>query len=252
VSEHNAVWRRWDNGVPSATPPNVVELAPVHALSGSDRGPLINPFLAGRKSGWWDKLGKGALVDDALIYVELEDEASAVRTFKIDLVDGLMQTPEYAAAVIRANQPRASETMVRRQIDARTRRQARLRDADPIQVEAIITEGALRIQVGGPDTMRHQIEHLLDLMELPNINLWVVPATGAYSAMGTPFYILSFDDRYPDVGYVELLDKGVYLEEPDDLQLYHNKFASLRAAALDQETSRELIAAIGSGQLRGR
>lgn len=246
--EHNAVWHRWDNEVPYSAPQEIVGLAPPHTLSSPERGPMINPFLAGRKRGWWDTVGRDALVDDALLYVELEDEATAVRTFKIDLVDGLMQTPEYTAAVIRVTRPAAPEAVVRKQVDARGRRQARLRGASPIQVEAIITEGALRIQVGGRGTMRRQLEHLLALMELPNVDLRVVPATGAYPAMGTPFYILSFDDRYPDVGYVELLDKGVYLEEPGDLRLYHDRFASLRTVALDQGNSRELVATIGTGR----
>lgn len=219
----------------------------IHATSGRERGPVVNPFLAGRKRGWWDTVGRDALVDDALVYVELEDEALDVRTFKIDLVDGLMQTPEYAAAVIHADQPTAPAALVRRQVDVRTRRQARLHGANPLRVTAIITEGALRIPVGGPATMRRQLGHLLALMELPNVNLGVVPATGAYPAMGTPFHILSFDSRYPDVGYVELLDKGVYLEEPDEVQLYASRFAGLRAVALGAEQSRELIAAIGAG-----
>lgn len=217
-------------------------------MSGDERGPVVNPFLARRKHGWWDYLATDALVDDALVYVELEDEAVAVRTFKIDLVDGLMQTPEYAAAVIQASQPSAPAELVRRQVDVRARRQARLRGTNPLRLEAIITEGALHIQVGGPETMRRQLEHLLALMELPNVDLGVVPATGAYPAMGTPFYILSFDRRYPDVGYVELLDRGVYLEEPDDVQLYSAKFESLRAAALGPERSRELIATISADQ----
>ena len=169
----------------------------LYAMSDSGKRPVVNPFLAARKPGWWDTLGRGALVDDALVYVELEDEATAVRTFKIDLIDGLLQTSEYAAALIQANQPHASDSLIRRQVDARVRRQARLHTTNPIHVETIITEGALRIPVGGRETMRRQLEHLLALMELPNVDLRVVPATGAYPAMGTPFYILSFDDRFP-------------------------------------------------------
>jgi hypothetical protein len=247
VSENYAALGRWDCGSRSAPAPDVIELVPPYTLSDSERGPVVNPFLAARKRGWWDTLGRGALVDDALVYVELEDEATAVRTFKVDLVDGLVQTPEYGAALIRANHPDASEALVRRQVDVRIRRQARLGGMHPIQLETIITEGALRIPVGGPETMRRQLEHLLALMELSNVDIRVVPATGAYPAMGTPFYILSFGGRFPDVGYVELLDKGVYLEEPDDVQLYVTKFASLRAVALDSEESRELITTIGSG-----
>jgi hypothetical protein len=212
-----------------------------------ERRPVVNPFLAGRRRGWWDTIAQDALVDDALVYVELEDEATKVRTFKIDLVDGLLQTPEYAAAVIRANRPHGSDALVRSQVDARTRRQARLHGPDPIHVEAIITEGALRIQVGDRETMRRQIDHLLRVAELPNVDLRVVPATGAYPGLGTPFYILSIAGS-PDVCYVELFDKGLYLEEPDDVELYVTRFTELRAVAWDPERSRTFMATLGSGR----
>jgi hypothetical protein len=202
---------------------------------------VVNPFLGEQKHGWWDKVGRDSLVDDALVYVELESEATKVRTFKTDLVDGLLQTPEYAAAVILANQPRASEELVRQRVAARSKRQSRLHGVDPIHVEAIITEGALRIQVGGRAVMRRQLEHLLELAELPNVDLRVVPAAGAYPAMGTPFYILSFHSGYPDIGYVELLDKGVYLSEPDDVEPYARKFSGLVQVALSRRKSDELI-----------
>lgn len=213
-----------------------------------ERGPVLNPFLTRRKNGWWNPVGRDALVDDALVYVELENEATRVRTFKIDLVDGLMQTPEYTSAVVRANKPRPAEQLVPRRVDVRTRRQERLYGPDPINVEAILIECVLRIQVGGRDVMRRQLEHLLALMELPNVDLRVVPTTTAYPAMGTPFYILTFKRGYPDIGYVELLDKGVYLEEPDDVEQYAVRFAGLHAVALGPDDTRELIAGIASEQ----
>jgi hypothetical protein len=220
--------------------------SPSVAMGDYERRAVVNPFLSGHRGGWWDAVDRDALADDAVVYVELEDEATAVRSFKIDLVDGLLQTPEYTAAIIRASRPEASEEFVRRQVATRARRQARLHDASPIQMEVIVTEAALRIQVGGHEVMRHQLQHLLRLAELPNVDLRVVPATGAYPAMGTPFYILSFGTGYPDVAYLELLDKGVYLEEPGDVELYATKFAGLRAVALAPDASREFIAAVGS------
>lgn len=253
MSESTAGWVparrvRGDNGVSSVHPTDVVGFAPVYTMRNSDRGAVVNPFLAKQKHGWWDSVGRDTLVDDARVYVELESEATKVRTFKVDLVDGLMQTSEYAAAVIRANQPRASKALTHQRVEARARRQMRLHGAHPIHVEAIITEGALRIQVGGRDVMRRQLDRLLELTELPNVDLRVVPAANAYPAMGTPFYLLSFDRGYPNIGYVELLDKGVYLEEPEDVELYVVRFAGLRAAALDSDKSRDFIAAIGSGR----
>lgn len=225
-----------------------ITFAPASDIRNGEWSPVLNPFLARRRNGWWESVGREALVDDALVYVELESEAARVRTFKIDLVDGLMQTPEYTSAVVRASKPRSSEQVVPPRVDVRTQRQARLYGPDPIKVEAILTECVLRIQVGGRDVMRRQLEHLLDLMELPNVDLRVVPANTAYPAMGTPFYILTFKRRYPDIGYVELLDKGVYLEEPDDVEQYAVRFAGLRAVALDPDDTRELIAEIASDQ----
>lgn len=92
--------------------------------------------------------------------------------------------------------------------------------------------------------MRQQFERLVELSKLPNVDLRVLPATSAYPAMGTPFSILSFDDSHPDVGYVELLGKGAYIEEPEDLDRHQANFAGLRKVALSQSKSRNLIAEI--------
>jgi hypothetical protein len=237
---------RVENGS-SGGPAEAVGLAPVYAIQDSGRDSVFNPFLTEQKHGWWDAVGKDALVDDALVYVELESEATKVRTFKIDLIDGLLQTAEYAAAVIRANSPRATDAVVRQRVDARSRRQDRLTGVNPIHVEAIMTEGALRTQVGGPDVMRRQLQRLVELAALPNVDLRILPATGAYPAMGTPFYVLSFASRYPDVGYIELLDKGVYLEEPDDVEPYIIRFGALRDVALGPGDSSDFIAEIARG-----
>jgi anthranilate/para-aminobenzoate synthase component II len=87
--------------VSSTSPVDGTRFAPVYAINNPERGVVVNPFLAEHKRGWWDSVGKDTLVDDALVYVQLESEATKVRTFKIDLIDGLMQTPEYTAAVMR-------------------------------------------------------------------------------------------------------------------------------------------------------
>jgi hypothetical protein len=208
----------------------------------------LSSYLTGQRNGWWDAVSRDALVDDALTYVELESEATKVRTFKIDLIDGLLQTAEYAAAVVRANSPRATEQLVRRRVDARSQRQERLTGEHPIHVSAVLTEAALRTRVGGPATMRRQLEWLAELSTRPNVDLRVVPAAGAYPAMGTPFYLLSFAGGLPDIGYIELLDKGVYLDEPDDVEPYTMKFTGLLRVALTPSKSRDLIAEIARSQ----
>jgi hypothetical protein len=181
---------------------------------------------------------------DVVSYVELEAEATTVCAFMIDLIPGLLQTEDYAAAIGDAYLPRASAEVKRERVKARAKRQDRLTDENPIQVEAVLTEGALRTGVGGPEVMRQQLERLVELSKLPNVDLRVIPAAGAYPAMGTPFRILSFASGYPDIGYVELLGKAVYLEEPEEVEPYRHNFAGLQEVAWSARKSRTLIADI--------
>jgi transcriptional regulator with XRE-family HTH domain len=236
---------RLENAIQPIQPAQVVTLALLYGIPESERDAVFNACLAAQQEGWWDAVSKEALVADLLDYVEFESEATAVRTFKIDLVPGLMQTPAYATAVDEAFRPQASADVVRERVEARVKRQERLAGDKPIHVEAVLTEGALRSQVGGPEVMREQLERLVELSKLPNVDLQVIAATsGAYPAMGFPFSILSFAGAYPDVGYVESIGMGVYIEEPESLEPYQVNFVGLQKVALSQSKSRGLIAEV--------
>jgi transcriptional regulator with XRE-family HTH domain len=235
---------RLENATQPIQPAEVITLALIYGIPEVERDAVFNSCLKAQKQGWWDAVGKDALVDDVVGYVELESEATTVRTFKIDLVDGLLQTADYATAIGKAALPRASAKIVRERVEARAMRQDRLTGENPIQVEAVFAEGALRARIGGPEVMRRQLDRLAELAELPNVDLRAIPATGAYPAMGTPFSILSFGTGYPDVGYIELLDKGTYLEEPEDVEPYRTNFAGLQEVAWSPRKSRTLIADI--------
>ena len=239
---------RLENATQAIHPAEVVTMALVLGIPEAERDRVFNSCIAAQTKGWWDSISKDALVEDMLSYVELESEATAVLTFQIDLIPGLLQTPEYAGAIGKAYVPRASARVVRERVDARTKRQERLTGDNPINVEAVIAESALRIQVGGPAVMRQQLERLVELADLPNVDLRVIPTTGAYPAMGTPFSILSFAAGYPDVGYIDLLDKGVYLERDDDIEPYRTNFAGLQQVALTSRKSRTVIAEIADGK----
>lgn len=235
---------RLENAAQPIQPADVVTLALVYDIAADEREAVFRFCLGAQKQGWWEEVSKDALVEDFVGYVELEAEATAVRTFKIDLIDGLLQTADYATAIFEADLPRPSAEVRWERVEARTKRQERLTGENPIQLEAVLTEGALRTGVGGPEVMREQLDRLVELSKLPNVDLRVIPATGAYPAMGTPFSILSFGSGYPDVGYVELLDRGTYLEEPEEIEPYHANFAGLQEIALTTRKSRTLIAEI--------
>jgi hypothetical protein len=235
---------RLENATQPIQPADVVTLALIYGIPAEERDAVFNSCLGAQKQGWWDAVTKDALMADVVSYVELEAEATTVCAFMIDLIPGLLQTEDYAAAIGDAYLPRASAEVKRERVKARAKRQDRLTDENPIQVEAVLTEGALRTGVGGPEVMRQQLERLVELSKLPNVDLRVIPAAGAYPAMGTPFRILSFASGYPDIGYVELLGKAVYLEEPEEVEPYRHNFAGLQEVAWSARKSRTLIADI--------
>lgn len=239
---------RLENATQPITPADVMTLALLYDIAVPLRDKTFKATLAAQDRGWWEQIEKEALAADVLSYVELESEASKVRVFKIDVVPGLLQTAEYAAAVGRSILPAVPDELVQHRVAARTQRQARVQDGDPIKVDAIITEGALRLMVGGAGVMRRQLGRLVSLSTLPNVNVRVIAAaSGAYPSISTAFSILSFASDEPDVGYIELLDKGVYLEEHGDVEMYTLNFAGLQEVALSPEDSVELISTIGSG-----
>ncbi|HWE89653.1 MAG TPA: helix-turn-helix transcriptional regulator, partial [Pseudonocardiaceae bacterium] len=230
------------------TPADVVTLALVYGISEDERTKMFEATLTAQEKSWWEEVAKGALVDDVLDYVELESEAHELKTFRIDLVHGLFQTEDYTAAVLGADVPTPGEDIVRERVQARVARQSRLVGDDPIQVDAVIAEGALRMVVGGPAVMRAQLNHLLELGALPHIQLRVLPAkAGAHCALGTGFSLLSFEGENSDVGYIEVLTKGVYLEEPAELEPYRLAFATLWDNALAEDESAAMISSIARG-----
>lgn len=127
-------------------------------------------------------------------YVDLEETAAEIRTYDGELVTGLLQTEDYARAITEAS-PLHIPTEIGRIVQARAARQDRLTDDDAPRVWAIMSEGVLRLQVGGRDTMRQQLKHILDLAALPNLTVQVTPfSSGAHAATGFGFTLLRFAD----------------------------------------------------------
>lgn len=238
---------RLENATQPITPADVMTLALLYDIAEPVRDKVFRATLAAQERGWWEQIEKEALAEDVLSYVELESEASKVLSFKIDLIDGLLQTAEYTAAIARSALPHVSEELVQHRVEARMKRQSRVENGDPIQIAAVTTEAALRLTVGGPGVMRRQLGRLVSLSTLPNVDLRVIcSGSGAYPAMGTPFSILSFANQESDVGYIEMANKGVYLEEAEDIERYTLNFAGLQEVALSPKDSIELISTIGS------
>ncbi len=171
--------------------------------------------------GWWHQFGD-ILPPWFQSYLGLESAASLIRTYEIQFVPGLLQTADYARAVIRLGHANASNDEIERRIQLRQSRQQVLKKASPPKLWAVIDEAVLRRPIGGTQVMGTQIEALIEASKQPNIRLQIIPFdAGGHAAAGGPFAILRFPDpELPDVVYVEQLTTAQYLDKRDDVDNY--------------------------------
>lgn len=180
---------------------------------------------------WWQSYGD-AVPAWVKPYLGLEQAASLVRSYDVQYVPGLLQTPEYARAVFSLSGGSSGER-AERQIAVRMRRQAILHRADPPHLWVVIDESALRRPVGGAAVMRAQLEYLMEITKLRHVNIQVLPfRAGGHAAGGGPVILLRFaGDQLPDVVYLEQLNSAVYPSRPADLTYYWNMLNQLATEA---------------------
>jgi transcriptional regulator with XRE-family HTH domain len=186
-----------------------------------ERDALLSLAKEANQPGWWSKYGD-ILANWFQAYVGLEAAASLIRNYEVQFVPGLLQTEDYARAVILlANKGQPKEEIDRR-VQLRMERQQLLSRTNPPRFWAIIDEAALRRPIGGPAVMRGQLEHLAKMAELPNITIQMIPfGFGGHAGAGGQFSLLRFPDQtMPDVVYVEQLTSALYLDKREDVDTY--------------------------------
>ncbi len=166
-------------------------------------------------------------------YLDLEPAASLIRNYEVQYVPGLLQTEDYARAVMRWGHPDAPEEEVERRVELRMRRQQILYREDPVRLWTVIDEAALRRPIGGGAVMRDQIRHLIGVSQLSHVNIQVLPlSTGGHAAGGGRITMLRFSEsELPDVVYLEQLVTAVYLSRPADSACYRDVLNRLAAQA---------------------
>jgi hypothetical protein len=171
--------------------------------------------------GWWQREGD-ILPSWFQAYLGLEAAAVLIRTYEVQFIPGLLQTPEYAKAVILLGHGNAPPAEVERRVAVRMKRQQVLAREDPPQLWVVVDEGALRRPIGGPEVMRAQLRALVDATKLPHVRLQVIPFNaGGHAAAGGSFSILRFPEQdLPDVIYIEQLTSALYLDKRDDIDHY--------------------------------
>jgi transcriptional regulator with XRE-family HTH domain len=174
-------------------------------------------------------------------WVEIEREATSLRWFEPQIVPGLLQTEEYARAVLQAANPASSEGDVDRLVSARMDRQSVLAREEPPLLWAIIEEAMLTRPVGGSKVMREQIDHLIAAARQPKIMLQVLPSNaGAHPGLDGRFAIASFAGS-PDVVYLDNALMGQVVERAEDVSRVVLLYDILKAEALAPRASIDLV-----------
>ena len=235
---------RVETGRVSVSPRDVRDMLGIYGVPEDQRDTLVQLARESRQKGWWHAYGDSVQPHFAT-YLGLESAASEIRIYEVNLIPGLLQTEEYARAVITTGMVDKPRTDIERSVALRMERQQVTRTNTP-NVWAVLDEAALRRQVGGREVMRIQLEHLRELGSLRNVSLQVIPfGGGAHPAMGRPFVILAFgEDLDPDVVYLEDLTSALWVENVDEVDRYNVFFNHLRATALSFENSAALMCAV--------
>ncbi|SEK97465.1 helix-turn-helix domain-containing protein [Nonomuraea pusilla] len=206
----------------------------------ADRGPLLALAEQANAPGWWHKY-HDLLPGWFEVYIGLEGAASGIRTYENQFVPGLLQTPAYARAVIELAHDKAPGVELDRRVALRTARQRRLEEG--LSLWAVIDEAVLRRALGGPDVMREQVGHLLDVTGEHNVTIQVMPFDrGGHAAAGGSFSVLRFPEPdLPDVVYMEQLTSALYLDKPAESEHYARVMDRLSVQAEEPKASRRFL-----------
>jgi len=244
ASDHSGISRaklgHLETGRQQQDPDDIIRLLKTYQVDQGDIDRLISLTSRADEATWWAPWAQ--VVPDWLkTFVGLEGLAECEFVFEPLIIPGLLQLEQYAAAVT-ANTPRVRADHSERFVGFRIARTRRLTDPErPLKVHAVLTEGALRLAVGSPELRRAQLQHLLALAALPTVTIQVVrPEDGPHTALTGQFVLLGFES-VRSIGYVELHDGALYLQDADQVRTYNMVRKDLQRAALSPERSIALI-----------
>ncbi|MET7454077.1 helix-turn-helix transcriptional regulator [Streptomyces sp. NPDC005574] len=204
---------------------------------------LLKLLQRAGEPGWWQRYDKRLMPEWFDRLVGLQEAAAAIRTFEIQYVPGLLQTPAYTEAVVRRGLPSAPASEVRRRVELRTRRARLLHRTDAPQLWAVVDESVLLRVLGSREVMREQLGHLVMMAERSHVTVQIVPldVTNA-SAPAIPVTYLRFGGLdLPDVVYLEHIKSANFLEDRDETEEYRVALDRLADEALTPRESLDLL-----------
>ncbi|MGH3929288.1 MAG: helix-turn-helix domain-containing protein [Pseudonocardiaceae bacterium] len=223
---------------------DVAALLGLYQVPAAARDELLDLVRRSEERGWWTR--QPGLPQLWRSLIDFEAKATRVQNYEALVVPGLLQTAEYARAIIQGVAPTMSEAELDNLVAARMARQTVLTRASAPQFFAVVDESALRRPVGAPGVMYRQLQHLLAVADRPHVTLRVVPlAAGAHAGLRGPFMILEFADE-PALVYLENHSTVLFLEEETDLASYRVALGTILQAALAPAATAELISQIAA------
>jgi transcriptional regulator with XRE-family HTH domain len=234
---------RLERGRSAARQRDVADLLSLYGVTDeTERELMLTLARQASARGWWQQY-TDILPRWFELYIGLERAVSIIRTYEVQFVHGLMQTEDYARAVILISHAHAPAEEIERRVSVRLTRQQLLTQPDPPRLWAVLDEAALRRPPASSKVMRAQLQHLLQISDLPNVTLQIVPfRVGPHAAAGGPFTILRFPEPdLPDVVYLEQLNSALYLDQPDDVIDYVTVMDKLCVQAETGTASKNLL-----------
>ncbi|QTE00016.1 Helix-turn-helix protein [Streptomyces cyanogenus] len=208
----------------------------------AERESLLSLAREANVAGWWHSY-TDVLPSWFPTYVGLEGAAALIRAYEVQFVHGLLQTEEYARAVVRRGMKGASTADVERRVALRLERQKYLLAENAPEFHIVLDEAALRRPYGDREVMRGQLQHLIDISERPNVRLQVMPFSfGGHAGESGAFTILSFPESdLSDVVYLEQLTSALYLDKREDVAQYEQALKELQQDSPGPDESRDLL-----------
>lgn len=241
LGQDQATVSRIETGFSPPAEDKVVALLNIYNVDDeSERAVMLRLARDVWRRGWYDSYSD-SMTEKVVEFTWLESRAVTIRSYYATVMPGLLQIRDYAHTVHEAVAEPGLD--VDRVVEARMLRKQILTKEEPARYEGVLDEMLLRRPVGGPDVMRRQLEHLLELTKWPNVELRVLPvAVGAHASLDGAFEILELPSPYPAVGYSNT-PAGIIYTETDGVERLDAIYDQLRTNAADPKESVALIRA---------
>jgi transcriptional regulator with XRE-family HTH domain len=228
---------RIETGRVGVRPREVSNLLDQYEIHGTHRDNLLALTREARQQGWWHSYSD-ALSEGTDIWIGLETEAEAIRLYEVQFVPGLLQTPEYAGAVLRAHYRSEQPEQIEGRVKLRMARQELVIGQNNTPIWAVLDEAVLRRHMGPPEIMQSQYRRLLEFSEQNNITVQVLPLeAGVYSGVPVGFSIMQLAHPDPEVVVIEYRGGILYIERSEDVAAHAHVFDRIRATAKGPDES---------------